>query len=434
MYIKKELEYFLNKYEDVCLKITGKLNFNLDVKQEQVEYNPKVPFSKHWENYNGIWLNLAPLEPSLFNESKSALKIIEAGYFNIPTLASDTFENRRFLNEGALLFKDPQEFYAKLEIMYDSAYYEQYCKNINENILKQADVVKESEKAVEFIEKITPGVVASDNRKRGVYTCHTLRLYYAAYLKNPTKRAYKEFCMFCRDLGYPLSLARYKKLQAYTKESSLIREYLGMPPSKNTLIKHIYSSQSLWLEEFSTYVKNKKVCIVGNAPLNKNMDFTKAIETYEIVIRFNNCCSNMNDTNRGKKVDIWMSAPDIKTSISALWNIVSGPNMIYKNANWKRFENTLENGGRILSTPLHIWKDMVQQLQAPPSAGILMIYWTHVIQNSFENITIVGFDIDNENKRYHHSDMNHQASSRHSWEKERELIKKWIAEDGLKRF
>ena len=49
---------------------------------------PKVPFASYGQRVAASSVNLAPLEDTRFNRAKSALKIIEAGFFGIKTVCS----------------------------------------------------------------------------------------------------------------------------------------------------------------------------------------------------------------------------------------------------------------------------------------------------------------------------------------------------------
>ena len=86
--IAKPLGRFLRKYPDIRLRVTGPLGFQLDVPERQVVHRDKVPFSEFAGQFVGVWANLAPLEQTPFNQSKSALKALEAGYWGIPTICS----------------------------------------------------------------------------------------------------------------------------------------------------------------------------------------------------------------------------------------------------------------------------------------------------------------------------------------------------------
>ncbi len=86
--IKKPLEAFLNDNPDIKLSITGQLDYEMKVASSQLQFTPRVKFSDYAAHVAKSWLNLCPLEQSPFNDCKSALKVIEAGHWGTPTIAS----------------------------------------------------------------------------------------------------------------------------------------------------------------------------------------------------------------------------------------------------------------------------------------------------------------------------------------------------------
>lgn len=431
--IQKPLEKFLNKHPNIIFKVTGALNFHLKIHNNQVCYHKKVPFFEHWKNYQDVWVNLAPLEETHFNHCKSALKVIEAGYFNIPTITIKNDDTRRFKDSGAVIVSNQEEFFYQLEsLLNDEKRYKAKTNQLREKILKRANVTKNSKQLIYFIEKKIPLKAALDRRAHGIYTLETLRLYYKAFQQSNDYKIYLKYCMFCRDLGYSLSPARYKKLKKNLSSNllshPLIDEFHGRFSKKPFFLQTIFQHQEKWFKELQTYVYNKTICIVGNSAITKGKSFGKLIDKHDIVIRFNNCCNSQSENDLGKKIDIWVSAPNVNFTIPAPWIIITGPNMLYRNARWNRFQSINLEQTKILATPLFLWKNMIKTLQSPPSAGILTIFWFYTLQKSFKKIDIVGFDLDSQSKQYHYIDNRHQPSLRHNWQKEKEIIQKWITQ------
>ncbi len=429
--IQKPLEDFLKHHPDTILKITGELNFQLDIPKDQIHYQPRVPFAVHWKNYERVWVNLAPLEPTHFNHCKSALKVIEAGYFNIPTITINNSDTQRFQKAGALIATDHTTLYNHLIALRDSITYHQIIHNLQEKILDQADAVEISKNLIKFVEKYIPFKAAKERRTKGIYTIETLTLFYRAFQKKRTLKTYLAYCQFCRDLGYPLSTVRYKHLKTYHYMFSptahlLIDEYYGKFTRNSPLLQTLFQHQATWLQTFHTFIQHKTICIVGNATTIKGQKLGKTIDTYDIVIRFNHCCDPKLCEDLGTKHTVWVSAPNIDIVVDTPWIIVTGPYVLYRNARWNRFKSIDLDHTKIIAIPLSIWRDLVKMLQAPPSAGILLIYWLYQLRGSFNHTAIVGFDMESLSTQYHHSDTNHQPSSRHNWHKEKELIKAWI--------
>ena len=464
--ISKALTHFLKNHPDVTLCITGPLTFNLDLPPNQIVYKEKVPFSEHWRNYQNIWVNLAPLEKTPFTECKSALKVIEAGYWGIPTLCTPNPDTKRFVNAGAVIAESEEEWIGKLEALYDSENYAQVSKNLQSKVVELSDVKKVAQIFLDHIEKVItskpkkrytnplfPMLMAKRRRKKGIYDTKTLWYYKKAWLKKRDPKAFVEYCMFRRDLGLPLSRNRADLLLGLLE--TLGRKHKKYAVSLLREVSHTYSSdiftfkenrewlnkidnnQEQWRKSFKeALVTHKKngICIVGNsAILNRSM-LGDAIDQQGLIVRFNRCWQeDKNDKDTGKRLDIWVSAPDYhgKSQSSASWLIVSGPDMLYREAGWKRFEDIVSSDGRVLTVPLEIWKKLVFTLHAPPSAGLLVLFWFKEILGSWDGLCAVGFDLTESTVDYHHADPKHKPGKRHNWIREKALLKEYQNE-GLK--
>jgi hypothetical protein len=76
--------------------------------------------------------------------------------------------------------------------------------------------------------------------------------------------------------------------------------------------------------------------------------------------------------------------------------------------------------------PLEHWRELVKQLQAPPSAGILFLTWLYALLGSWQFIKAVGFGYSEQTATsYHHAKLNHTATNRHHWAAELALLKRW---------
>jgi hypothetical protein len=108
------VENFLLAHPDWELFVVGPLDFRLAVPGRQIVRMDRVPFEKYHEVVQTGAINLAPLESTTFNECKSALKIMEAGFFGIPTLASPIPDAQRFAGDGVEFAAASEEWAAGL--------------------------------------------------------------------------------------------------------------------------------------------------------------------------------------------------------------------------------------------------------------------------------------------------------------------------------
>lgn len=145
-----QLQRFLRDFPDTVLRITGPLEFKLDVRRDQVIHEEKVPFADYPSLFSDIWVNLAPLEETPFNRCKSALKILEAGYMGVPTLCSSNPDMARFSSAGALIV--PHDgWYETLVRLRDDVYYGQVTNGLREKVLARADVADQANALLELI-------------------------------------------------------------------------------------------------------------------------------------------------------------------------------------------------------------------------------------------------------------------------------------------
>ncbi len=459
--IAKGLSHFLKDHPEIKLHITGPLNFDLDVPSDQIVYNEKVPFSEHWRNYQNVWVNLAPLEKNPFSECKSALKVIEAGYWDVPTICIANEDTKRFANAGAVIVENKTEWVYKLEMLLDDKIYLETIKNLQNKIVELADVQKNAQLFLDYIGKYKhvyfnpffPMKIAKYRRKKGLYDCKTLWYYKKAWQKNKSPKAFVDYCMFRRDLGFILSENRVKFIMSILNKLgkkhkkyavSLLKDvsleqmsHLDILKENRGWLRTIHEKQEEWRRSFKKeLVNNKKsgICIVGNSAILNNAMLGNKIDQQGLVIRFNRCWNEDKGTQyTGKELDIWVSAPDYrgKTQSSARWMIVSGPDMLYREAGWNRFKEYIDSGGYVVTVPLDIWKKLVFKLHAPPSAGVLVLYWLREIFGNWDGISAAGFDLTVPTGIYHHVDVKHPPGKRHNWEKEKALLWQW-KEEGLR--
>lgn len=149
--IRQPLEQFLRGHPDVILELVGPLAFRLDVPQQQVVHRERVPFGEYSGVVSHSWINLAPLEPTRFNHSKSALKALEAGYFSVPTICSANPDYERLKSAGALIASTPQSWTEHLEKLMDVDEYRRVTEGLSARTLALADVEQQVDRMLDFV-------------------------------------------------------------------------------------------------------------------------------------------------------------------------------------------------------------------------------------------------------------------------------------------
>jgi hypothetical protein len=135
------------------LRVTGPLNFALDARPGQVTHHQKLPFDQFHTGLLGASVNLAPLEDTPFTRCKSAVKVIEAAWWNIPTVCSNWPDARRFAQTGALIANTEAAFEAALKrLLTDEAHYAAVSDGLRARLLPLADVHQVAQDWLGFVE------------------------------------------------------------------------------------------------------------------------------------------------------------------------------------------------------------------------------------------------------------------------------------------
>lgn len=152
--IKAPLTKFLLSNPEVKLQITGPLDFDLQVHEKQVNHQERVPYDEYQAQFRSSWVNLAPLEETPFNQCKSALKVIEAGYWGIPTLCSHNPDFQRFEHAGALIAKKDNEWLAHLENLLDPIEYRKTTDILSDRTIQIADINEQASRYMSFFQSL----------------------------------------------------------------------------------------------------------------------------------------------------------------------------------------------------------------------------------------------------------------------------------------
>lgn len=117
--IAPALARFLAAQREVTCTFLGAINLASPLQGlANVKLRPLLPVAELYQAIAEYDLCLVPLEPTLFNDCKSALKFIECGAVSVPVLASPTREYRRLVRHGEngfLASEDEQGWYDALK-------------------------------------------------------------------------------------------------------------------------------------------------------------------------------------------------------------------------------------------------------------------------------------------------------------------------------
>ncbi len=180
---------------------------------------------------------------------------------------------------------------------------------------------------------------------------------------------------------------------------------------------------------FENELKDKKIAIVGNANTETGSSNGRFIDSHDIVFRFNNFASRTSyEKDYGKKTTVWVRTPSIhevplREDISPKTVVFSSSLMLYtKNGNWKWMLDYCDRDENIVLLDDSIFRDLVQKLNSPPTAGLLTTANISGLSDDLSQISFLGFDF-NTGKQSHYFD-NQKPAGRHNWNLEKELFLK----------
>lgn len=318
-------------------------------------------------------------------------------------------------------------------------------------------------------------------RHDGQYDPLTLAGYRQVWRKGRQARDLVAYLNFRRELGMPLHRHHLPLLlevlprlgpRAWLEAFNLIEEAMGRgrpppmylgplkrrlcevsPPLAALLADSAFVRRSPFLSglarlereqetrrtDFAAYVRRvKSLCVVGNHSGLIGAALGPDIDAHECVIRFNQYQSpQSNLADIGEKTDVWVRMPGVAREHIAFrggWVVISGPDLRYRLSNWHAVQDLLEREVPLLTVPLDLWRDVVAELAAPPSAGLLFLAWLRRMRpDGLKGVGITGFQrSSDQDGAYHHAIAGKQAGHRHNWHLERELLEAWVAQDGAR--
>jgi len=133
--IENRLYNFLNKCKNVRLKILGPLSFSTILK-DKVEAMPVVPFMEMPKHIADCDVTIAPLENTIFNNSKSSIKFLESMSVGTPCVVSPIPDMKRHVNNGVVL-SELNNWELMLEkCLFDQKFINEKKHQFNKNINK----------------------------------------------------------------------------------------------------------------------------------------------------------------------------------------------------------------------------------------------------------------------------------------------------------
>ncbi len=197
-----------------------------------------------------------------------------------------------------------------------------------------------------------------------------------------------------------------------------------------------------WCEE-SMSQKNRnclsaRIAVIGNGPSIIGSAAGERINTADLVIRFNQIHTGESISHdTGQKTGLWVVSPGYRIDRKKMpcnMLCLSGPAPLMRSS---RYWSNLARlpFSRLSLTPLDSWYSLVDFLEAPPSAGILVLdtlirHFPSLLVESHGFTTDTTESGDTKRAGSHYGDC-HQVSTRHNWQRETRLLQQWISMEKL---
>jgi len=136
--VEPALARLLSERNDFRLQIVGPLSCGLA--HPSIDRVDRVDFAQYADLVRASHLNIAPLEDTPFNRCKSALKVIEAGCFGVPTVASPIGDFLRVATEGVLYAAGEEQWYTQMRDALDATVYARLSEGLANRLRPYSDV------------------------------------------------------------------------------------------------------------------------------------------------------------------------------------------------------------------------------------------------------------------------------------------------------
>lgn len=309
---------------------------------------------------------------------------------------------------------------------------------------------------------------AARQRRLGHYDRKMLAAAAAAWRLAPSTERLLSYALLRRDMGLPLPSRWVEPLRAGLGRLRSTRRRLalgllaehgvhaldGLPKDwlqdasnylpalaeygtgtlQQLLLQRLHAKQTEWRQQFAAWLAECSltgpIAIVGNAATLEGTGLGSAIEACSAVVRFNRCGAGADfAADVGSRTDVWVVSPAYRGPIPSgvRWILLTGPDMRYRLQDWSMVIPLLKADIPVLTFPLITWRQLVHKLQAPPSAGLLMLLWLSQLSPAgWSSLRVAGIGTGlNSTGRYHRTNQKQAAASRHAWIAERSMLSKW---------
>lgn len=204
-------------------------------------------------------------------------------------------------------------------------------------------------------------------------------------------------------------------------------------PKLASLANDLRSRMYDW-EHYIADLPEGLIAVVGNGPYELGQAHGEEIDACAQVFRFNNATLNSSYVrDYGTRTDCWVVSPAYKPKhdkLIATQMLITGLSPWCRpGLYWQRFARLSDV--RYFSFPATAWYQLVAELEAPPSAGLLTVY--SLLNTLTERNSVKMFGINRDERQLggnHYNDLS-KRSSRHNWLAEATIVNNLIDNSGI---
>jgi len=306
------------------------------------------------------------------------------------------------------------------------------------------------------------------HRQAGHYNADTLRLFWRVWLDGHQPAALVRLALFRRDLGRPLPQRWVAGVVAAVPDLPPGLRHRAIGLLAEVAPHRLAGLHPAWLQAASALpgvaaalqtpaslglaapapvqaspaafgawlAHHAKLVVVGNAASLRGSGLGAAIDAHAAVVRFNHWQqADAPVSDIGTRCDVWVVSPGHQGPVppGIRWAIVSGPDVAFQVRRWPLLDELQSAGVPVLTVPLPVWRGLVDELSAPPSAGVLALAWLQALRpTGWQGMSVAGVGAGGARGAgaAHHivRSGERRVGQRHDWPAETALLVAWQAQ------
>lgn len=143
-----------------------------------------------------------------------------------------------------------------------------------------------------------------------------------------------------------------------------------------------------------------RVCVVGNAPVERGRNRGALIDSFPVVVRINNYSLDL-PADYGRKTDVWCRVANAEVDNANLRNqktvVFASNNFMVKRRDAYRYCLPCRLAGAACACiPSGVFRELIAKLNCLPSTGLALLYWIYKVSGPVPRSSVFGFSHDRE--------------------------------------